>query len=176
MVKLINGQGQLGEALKKAKIEGDWTIYHTWDFENKQDLKIQRNCYRKFVKYVDSHPKEKILFISTLSPESSFYLRFKRLAQVYLEANSKNFKILSICGIIGKGVCLKFREKEIKPFGKMQLISLKKVISCIKEILENPDIKGDYGDTVMYRISGTEIPAELVEELILFGKNGKATQ
>lgn len=169
-MKLINGKGQLGEALKKADIKGDWTIYHTWDFENKKDLEIQRDCYRKFVKYVDTHPKEKIVFISTLSQGESFYTRFKRLAEVYLRANGEG-KIIRICSIIGKGTYQGFRENKLEASGDMEIVTLSYVIEKIIRILNNTE----YTDRE-YEIHGDRIPAHIVKELILFGKNGKATQ
>jgi hypothetical protein len=167
-MKLINGKGQLGEALKKADIKGDWTIYHTWDFENKKDLEIQRDCYRKFVKYVDTHPKEKIVFISTLSQEDTFYSRFKRLAEIYLKANGTNSKIIRICSIIGKGTYQGFRENKLEASGDMEVVTLSYVIEKIMQLLES-----SYTE---HEIHGDRIPAKIVKELILFGKNGKATQ
>lgn len=164
-MKLINGKGQLGEALKGMK--GDWTIYHTWDFINKNDAEIQRKCFMDFINYVNKHQKEKICFISTLSQADTPYTRYKMLAEKYLINVIKDYKIIRICGIIGKGVCDYFRERKIKPHGEMDVTTLRWVVTTIRLFLLSKSKE--------YDIRGTKVPANIVEELILFGKNGKAT-
>ena len=168
MVKLIDGKGQLGEALKKAEIKSDWTIYHTWNFIDKEDEEIQRKCFLDFIDYVVKHPNQKICFISTSSINSNTsYKKYKRLAEIYLQGFSEH-KIIRFCGIIGKGVCQDFRENKIKPYREMKLISLKKAIELIISFLQSED-----KDRTIY---GYEIPADIVNELIQFGKNGKTTE
>lgn len=168
LVKLINGNGQLGEALKKANLEGDWTIYHTWNFEDKTNLEVQRDCYRKFVKYVDTHPKEKICFISTIPRSDTYYSRFKRLAEEYLRRMPGEYKIIRICSIIGKGTYEGFRENKIEAVESMEVITLRDAVRKIKDLLVSR-----YSD---FDVHGDIIPAHIVKELILFGKNGKPTE
>ena len=54
MIKLLNGRGQLGEAisskLKALSRDEDIFIYHTWNVEDKSEV-IQRQELEKFVQF-----------------------------------------------------------------------------------------------------------------------------
>ena len=43
-MRLINGRGQLGEVLSTLDITGDFAIYHTWNFIEKDD-KVLGICF-----------------------------------------------------------------------------------------------------------------------------------
>lgn len=171
MIKLINGRGQLGSVLKglvKKSTAGniDAFIYHTWNFSDKSE-EVQKRCHRKFIDFVDQNQKTKIVFTSTYSQTENPYNYYKQLSEVYLLDNHKRGYVIRLPILIGKGVCEQFREDELEPFGKMELMSLE---NAAKEVLKvtntNSKIKS-------IRATGDIVPARLVKDLILFGKYGK---
>jgi len=158
--KLINGRGQLGEALKKLNIKDNVIIYHTWNFQDKSE-EVQRKCCEDLRKFVDENKDKRIIFISTILDDDSHYARFKRISELFV-ADNQSGSYIRLPTIIGKGVCEKFRDGDIKPFGDMELISLE---DAVKEVLDF--IKSRERTRT---VKGNIIPAKLVKNLILFGK------
>jgi hypothetical protein len=152
-MKLVNGLGQLGEALSKVKCDRDITIYHTWNPFDKTE-EIQKECYDKFKEYVDNHD-EFIVFISTHSKKKNPYVSYKRKAEKYL----KKGIYVRLPILIGKGAFEKFRDNA-PAYGVMEIITIQ---DAVKEIL-----KAETSKTV----KGIKIPAKIVKKLILIGKNG----
>ena len=66
MIELIDGKGQLGEALKEHALKFSYSqkdkikIYHTWDIENKGHI-AQEKEYLKFKDFVDNNRNYKIV-------------------------------------------------------------------------------------------------------------------
>lgn len=171
MIKLINGRGQLGTALEKLikdrnLIKEDIMIYHTWNFLDKSEL-IQKDCYDKFKSFVDDNLDSKIIFISTYLQTDNFYTHYKKLSEEYLLSRQKNGKVVKLPNLVGKGICEKFRNEEVEPFGEMELMTIDSAVKTILDIVDSNSI------IQKYRIKGTLIPAELVQELILYGRDGK---
>lgn len=164
MIKLINARGQLGEQLKKDllkhdRIMEDVYIYHTWNVFDKLKS-VQLEEYKKFTLFVDKYKDKKIIFTSTYSEKENWYNHYKQLSEVYLMANSKKSLVLKIPTIIGKGVCKKMKEKEIEPYGIMELVTLKDVSKKIIELCSyNGCIKN-------FRMNGEFISAKTVYELV----------
>ena len=125
-MRLINGRGQLGEALKAANIKSNWTVYHTWNFIDKRE-DVQRHCLEEFIKYVDKNKNGKIIFISTAIEADNHYFNYKRMAEKYLTENCKNWKIVRLPNILGKGICQRLKEGVI-PYGTIELILMDQVI------------------------------------------------
>jgi hypothetical protein len=165
VIKLINGRGQLGEALKKiiGNENIDAIIYHTWNFQDKSE-EVQRKCFKDLKKFVDENSDSRIIFISTILDDGSPYARFKRISELFI-ADNKNGSYIRLPTMIGKGVCEKFRDGNIEPFGDMELISLE---DAAKEVIEFA--KSDKKEKI---VKGTILPAKLVKNLILFGKGKK---
>ena len=125
MVKLINGRGQLGEALRELiKNDNgvscpDCVIYHTWNIDDPSE-EAQRNEYDKFVKFVEVYKDDTIYFISTKQGREIHYLHYKLKSELYLIENVKNGHIIRIPKLVGKGICADFRDKKIKPFNELE--------------------------------------------------------
>lgn len=171
MIKLINGRGQLGTALEKLiknrnPIRKDVMIYHTWNFLDKSET-TQEDCYHKFKKFVDDNLNSKIIFISTYATAKNPYTFYKRLSEGYLLHEQKNGMVIQLPNLIGKGICEKFRNEEVEPFGMMEVITIEDSAKIILDFtsFESPIQK--------FRVKGTLMPAELVQKLILYGRDGK---
>ena len=130
MITLLNGKGQLGEQLKKdisniKNVESyDAYIYHTWNVLDKTKP-TQVEEYEKFKKFVDSHINDRVIFISTLSENETSYRDYKLLSEKYLLEKCKNSIVVRLPIIIGKGIISDFKNNKRKPYGKMNIISLK---------------------------------------------------
>ncbi|MDD5650156.1 MAG: hypothetical protein PHF86_07050 [Candidatus Nanoarchaeia archaeon] len=173
MIQLINGRGQLGEELKKQLIENDIfndkeaIIYHTWNFLDKSE-KTQKEEYNKFKKYLETVKNTPLVFISTYSQQANPYNYYKQLSEAHLISNYENGYVIKLPVILGKGICQKFKDDEVTPYGEIELITIeraaKSVLSELEEIFYNAKrIKN-------IRINGDLVPAELVYQLIQFGK------
>lgn len=169
MLVLCDGLGQLGTALQKylKTIKREVYVYHKWNFLEKSGP-IQYDCYLDFIKFVDEHPDKEICFISTYSKADDYYVKYKRLAEKYLELFHSNSLCVRLPILIGKGICEKFRNDEAKPFGQMEIMTVEDAAKeVVNAILESKLIgKSDY------RIQGEKISADLVYNLIKWGKNG----
>lgn len=169
MIRLINGRGQLGNALSELISEKDFpenlVIYHTWNFLDKSK-ETQRECYETFKRFVDENGGEKIIFISTYSESRNHYTYFKHMSEEYLSKNNSNGYIIRLPNLVGKGICENLRG-DAKPFGEIELMTIEE---AAKEVLDfaQPD-----QSTRNLRVEGTIIPTKLVKKLILFGSNGK---
>jgi len=173
MIKLIDGKGQLGTALFELLAEDidefsnfDVTIYHTWNFLDKRE-EIQKGYYEDFKKFVDENPGLKMVFISTISFADNPYVLYKQLSESYLLEKNKNGFVIRLPNMIGKGICQRFRTEEIDPFGEFELITIKNAARNVLNIIKS-------GLTVKsFTIKGTPIPATLVKNLVVFGRDGK---
>jgi hypothetical protein len=171
MITLINGRGQIGEALKKiipleevSPLEKIF-IYHTWNISDKSEG-IQRECYRNFVDFVNNHIDKKIIFISTYSQQDNAYNQYKHLSEAYLLSNNLYGRVIRLPTLIGKGVCEKFRVDEAEAFGEMELLSVQE---AAEEVLK---FATSSSHILNFRVFGRIVSANLVKELILFGKYG----
>ncbi len=167
MVKLINGRGQLGDALRELikKDNGvnypDCVIYHTWNIDDSSE-KAQRNEYDKFVKFVDAHKDEKIYFISTKQGREIHYLHYKLKSELYLIENVKNGHIIRIPKLVGKGICADFRDKKIKPFNELE-----DIITSDEAAMEILCLLGS--KYVMNIVAGDLVNKKTIYKLIQFG-------
>ena len=140
MIKLLNGRGQLGDALAE-RVEGlrtalgeDIYIYHTWNIDDKSE-QAQQRCFEDLMAFVSRNSKEKIVFVSTTSNRESYYVHYKQLAEAYLLSHCRNSLVIRLPMIIGKGAVRQLKENAIKPYGTMELISLsnacEQIIKCL---------------------------------------------
>ena len=159
-MKLIDGLGQLGGALSKSKLK-NITIYHKWNVFDKS-VEAQQDSYNEFVRYVDGHKEERIMFISTKTEKEGPYLYWKRAAERYLCQNVNQMCIIRLPIIIGKGACQKFRDENAEPYGMMEIISLEDAVVLITK---NANFAKQ-----MVEIAGCWIPAKVVKQLIIYGK------
>jgi len=154
---IVDGKGQIGEALKGYK--GKVIIYHAWSLDKSE--KVQKKCYDKFIKFVDSTPGE-ICFISTYSNQDDSYVKYKRLAESYLLINQRGY-VVRLPTLMGKGICEDFKKGEVKPFGVMELMTVEDAADKIIYFTTFPD------NPSIIRVAGEKISANLVYNLIKFG-------
>jgi len=174
MIRLINGRGQLGTELKsqleKTGIFADKeaTIYHTWNFLDKIE-ETQKNEYEKFKRFLENDKKaDPLIFISTYSQQNNPYTYYKQLSEVHLLSNHPNGYVIRLPVLIGKGICQKLKDNEVKPYGTIELIGIEKAAKNILSELEG--ILNESQKVRNIRIYGDSVPADLVYELIKFGK------
>ena len=171
VVTLVNGRGQLGDKLYQklknyigAPHLADIAIYHTWKVPWLSDTaefeETQRDEYLKLVEFSKSNPKTKIIFISTNSARGTHYTYFKEQAEAYLLSNHKSSIILKFPLFIGKGVIERIKNKEIEPYGIMEIITLDKVAETIEEYLNYEGLKR------VFTIEGEKIQAKTVAEIL----------
>ena len=160
-MKLINGRGQLGKELSKLNFDIDCTIYHTWNLDDKS-YGAQLEEYENFCHYVDKHPDEKIVFISTVYTHYDEYVRWKMEAELYLWRSMESGQVIRIQSMIGKG---RLYEKCLK---KKELLFGDVVINTIKETAEDIIMNLNSDDRLIV-IPGHEIDVNIVNELIQFG-------
>lgn len=164
MITLLNGRGQIGTELKKQlqyrNIDSNINIYHTWNHKEKSE-NIQKECLKKFESFLSEN--NNICFISTLSQNDNFYVRYKRKAErLFLE--SKKGYIIRLPLIIGNGICEMLKEGLINPFGSIEIISLHDACYEILNIIEFIPS----GEII--EIRGENISAKNINNLIQFGK------
>ena len=164
MIRLVHGKGQLGGALNNIRnsFNNEYSIkkfyiYHTWNVWDKSE-EAQLESYNDFKKFVDSHKEGKIIFISTKTKEDTPYLKYKIKSEDYLDF--KKDLVVRLPNIIGKGVCAKFRDEDVVPYGRMELIRLN---DAAFEIMKNLSLVG------LLVVEGNVIDASIVKELIKFG-------
>jgi hypothetical protein len=168
MITLINGRGQLGEALKR-KVEETFFqenlfIYHTWEIKDKSE-QIQKECYEKFIHFVEKNKDQRILFVSTYSQTDNHYNYYKQLSEAFLLSNTERGSVIRLPTLIGKGICENFKEGISKAYGEMELMSLNDAADAIiSEARSDSRIRN-------IRIYGQKISATLARDLILFGAN-----
>jgi len=174
MIKLVNGRGQLGKALSKELEQTNYTlfrepgygdsedvsIYHTWNVKDKSES-TQSFELKKFIKFVDkSSSDQKIIFISTSSQKESWYVHYKQVAEAYLLTNHSNSLILRFPLFIGHGTLTQLKNKEIRPFGIMELMPIEVASTHIIE-------KINYEGVVKtFSFSGERLIAETAQCLL----------
>tara|TARA_X000001036_G_scaffold133070_1_gene125906 strand:- start:225 stop:746 length:522 start_codon:yes stop_codon:yes gene_type:complete len=170
MIKLINGRGQLGDAMKKhlrnvsfykkikKNLNREVLLYHTWIFEDKSKIK-QKQQFQKFISFIEKNKEKHIVFTSTYSEKENWYNHYKQLAEAFLISNCKSCLVIRIPTIIGKGICEKIKNSEVNVYGKMNLISLDK---AAKEILNLCSYEGLIKSVT---IQGEKIKAKTVKAL-----------
>lgn len=166
MIGLINGRGQLGEALsklvKEKKSDEDAIIYHTWNVWEKEE-EPQRKEFEKFKRFVDENLDNKVVFTSTNSKKETFYTHYKQLSEAYLISNHRRGYVIKLPNLIGKGICEMFREGKAEPSGIMELMTIEGAAREVMRLVDYEGLVRSFG------IEGHKIPATLVKELILFG-------
>jgi len=171
MIKLIDGKGQIGEALtnlinEKQKYQ-DAIIYHTWNFLDKSE-ETQEQCYKKFKTFVDENKDSRIIFTSTYSETDNPYNSYKRLSESYLLDNALNGGVVRLPVLLGKGICQKFKENPgTSTFGEIELMTIEDAAKYILDFSQSEQ------DEKILRVEGSKIPAKIVKDLILFGKKEK---
>ena len=176
MIILKNGRGQLGEALQaylnniKIIPTEDVFIYHTWDMDSdKNNVAAQRECFARFREFVHFNSRKKIFFISTYSSKHNYYNVFKQQCESYLMVNGDQGYSIKLPTLTGKGICDKLKKGTAGPYGEIELMTPKqaarKILSIVEEVLMM-DEKEAISKT--YRLYGTQIPAELVQDLVKY--------
>jgi len=174
MIILKNGRGQLGEALQaylsnlKIIPTEDVFIYHTWDMDSdKNNINAQRECFARFREFVHFNSRKKIFFISTYSSKHNYYNVFKQQCESYLMVNGDQGYSIKLPTLTGKGICDKLKKGTADPYGEIELMTPKqaarKILSIVEEVLMI-----DKKETIRksYRLYGSKVPAELVQELV----------
>lgn len=163
MIKLINGNGQIGSILKKkmhlVNVDRYIYIYHTWNIEDKSE-KNQAKEYEKFINFVNKYKHNRIIFISTTSQKESQYVKYKQLSESFLIENCKDCMILKFPTLIGKGVFYDFKNGTKEPQGDMEIMSLKE---AVEKILEKINYSGVLKS---FYFKGHKIDAKLVYEMV----------
>lgn len=176
MIILKNGRGQLGEELKsqlsnlKIIPTEDVFIYHTWDMESdKNNLNAQRECFARFREFVHFNGKKKIFFISTYSSKHNFYNIFKQQCESYLTLNGDQGYSIKLPTLTGKGICDKLKKDTVRPYGEIELMTSREAAKQILEIIEEV-LTMDKKEPISksYRLYGTKIPADLVQDLVKY--------
>lgn len=164
MIKLINGRGQLGTGLQRLlHIDKNIEIYHTWNFLDKS-LNTQIVEFKKFETYLDITDKsKKVIFISTILNDESFYSIHKKKAEALLQTRH-NSLVIRLPNIIGKGVFQGLRDKTLKPFG---IIKFASITDCLNFIESNLDSTG------IIECPYWTVSAETISELLQFANRYK---
>ena len=163
-IVLCNGRGQLGSALKNLDLWCDRTVYvyHTWNFLNKEQ-EVQQDCYNTFVKFVNEHKSDEIVFISTYSEQDSSYTYYKQLAEAYLLLHVPLSKIIKLPIIIGTGICIDLKTGIKIPYGSLELISptdaAKEIVLIARSLCNRNRV---------FRITGEIVSAKLATYLLTF--------
>jgi len=170
MMVLKNGRGQLGTILadqisKSPYAYGtkDIFIYHTWDIDNKNDEKIQKDCLTKFKLFVDNNKDNKIVFISTYSEQNNLYNLYKQKAEGYLLSNHDHGIVIKLPVLLGRGICQRLKNKKVSPYGDIELMTLQEAAGSIISIAATNGNRNR-----IFRLNGTHIPATLVSALLHF--------
>tara|TARA_Y100000593_G_C4309664_1_gene337723 strand:+ start:590 stop:1132 length:543 start_codon:yes stop_codon:yes gene_type:complete len=168
MIKLINGRGQLGDALKQKleyysdiyeAYEKDIYIYHTWRLETK-DKDEQEIEFDKFKTFVDEHKNDRIIFVSTYSNRDDWYVYHKQLSESYLLVNCPDGLVIKLPTFVGNHCDMfsieKLNNGDVKPYGVMELISLENAVDNVYKFCNynaRPRV---------IRVDGEKISAELL--------------
>lgn len=167
---LLNGRGQVGEALKNklnsiTDIYYDVEVYHTWNFTDKSEATqiIELNKYRDFLEKTHK-PDNKVVFISTKSDDINYYTAYKHKAEKLTE-NLKRYSIIRPPILVGKGITQKLLNNlELKENKRIPIGTIDDLITQIlheatedrNTIVESPH---EY------------ISIKLYKELVLYIKN-----
>jgi len=176
MIKLINGRGQLGEELNNLLKKDSYCfeefkdksvlIYHTWNILDKSK-EPQEKCFEDFKRFADNNFNSRIVFTSTYSQTENYYNFYKQMSEAYLLNNHPDSYVIRLPTLMGKGVFKNFRDNKVKAVGEIELMTIEDAAKKTMDLT----VKGGLIRSI--REKGTIIPASLVKELILFGKNGK---
>tara|TARA_R100000008_G_scaffold64178_1_gene41290 strand:- start:416 stop:922 length:507 start_codon:yes stop_codon:yes gene_type:complete len=165
MITLINGRGQLGEALKEqikeCETEKNVFIYHTWNvWDKKKDS--QKKEFNKFKAFVDKNRNNgRIIFISTYSENDNHYVHYKQKSESYLLLNCEDCLVLRLPSLIGKkGIFQRLKNKECNPYGMIEIMTLHTASKKIMEFI-NYDGLGK-----SFTIVGEKISVTTLNELI----------
>ena len=154
-MRLVNGRGQLGEALARLDVPSDAIVYHTWNCTDKSEA-AQRACYDRFLAFREANPG-RLVFISTSTENDSPYLTYKRKAEPFADG------VVRLPTLIGRGICERMRDDPmVDIWGVMELLS---VTHAALDVVDY--INAERTDVLSVR--GTMVPASLVAELIRFG-------
>jgi len=168
MINLINGRGQIGECLQQyVKLKEyenvDIDIYHTWIFTSKEE-DIQKEEYEKLKRYVKNNTNKPFIFVSTSVVNYNFYYHYKLLSETYILNNTHNGYIIRLPNLIGKGICTRFKNERVDPFGTIELLTIEEATKQIIESISNFNINNR-----VENVLGTKIPATIVYKLLNFG-------
>jgi len=164
-MKLINGRGQLGKALKKyLKLykHVDCIIYHTWNMIDKSEEGQRQSCL-DFMKFVRKNDKKKIVFISTTHPIHCHYMEYKNLSEIFLWNYTNDGVVIRLPSLIGKGKIYDKCKKGIKL--KNGYINIDTIDNAAKTILSLVDSKER-----LNVINGEKVHSDIIQELINVGR------
>ena len=161
-MRLINGRGQLGEALSKYIDDSDWFVYHTWDIVNLENVELQQKEFDKFKEFIDKNKDEKICFISSSYVKDTPYMYNKIKAESYIINNVKDWKIIRPPHYIGKGIFQAFKNGEMA--WDNSLVDVMSMDDVCKEI-----IKCLHDDSKFTYIVGEMVSKTMLCSLIQYG-------
>jgi len=154
-MRLVNGRGQLGEALASLDVPADVIVYHTWNCTDKSEA-AQRACYERFVAFREDNPG-RLVFISTSTENDSPYLTYKRKAEPLADG------VVRLPTLIGRGICERFRDDpETRAWGTIELTAVDAAAMLVAAYLIN-------NGTGVFTMHGARVPAFMVKDLIRFG-------
>ncbi len=135
MITLINGRGQLGEAIKKLpdfdRITENIAIYHTWNFIDKS-MATQMKEVEKLSNYLISGQSyiDKIVFVSTQASEETPYLKAKLAAEKLVSSFSRHC-IVRLPNLIGRGVFEGLKANLLAPHGSINFTTVEKAAKFV---------------------------------------------
>jgi len=165
VIKLLNGNGQLGSILsqkiKSIDFDKDILIYHTWNVWDRGQ-KEQELEYFKFKNFVDENKnKSKIVFISTSSDNNNYYVHYKQKSEAYLILNADDCLVIKFPNLIGKkGIFQRLKNKTAEPYGVIDVLSLEEAADKIIDLLNYE------GLVKSFAISGEKIRASTLNKII----------
>ena len=165
MIKLIDGKGGLGRALKKRLKyykHLDCIIYHTWNLHDKS-IQGQWNEFDKCIKKTCDYKKKKIVFISTLNDNWSSYLKYKYETEKWILGTSEISKVIRIPSIISDMGIFKRCLKNKPTNGKIEISTYDIIAEKILQSIDN--------NKRLEFIHGDMIEASTIYELIKYGSS-----
>jgi hypothetical protein len=164
MIHLINGRGQLGEALARRLrarqvYDIDWDIYHTWNHVDKRK-EVQEKELEKFIEYVDENRDKNIAFISTKHKTADAYFLNKLRAEEYLLTKTNTGKVMRLPYMAGIGICQRIKDGTYLTPGTLEISTL--------DIQAENVLQNLYEPKRLFHFDGDVIDIRLLKELIDF--------
>lgn len=172
MVKLLNGRGQLGDALKielaRRNVVADADIYHTWIHSNK-GADVQLAQIHAFMRYVgasgstsERKTDRRIYFISAIHERFNAYLKEKMWAEIYLWQNTVDGVVIRLPYMLGSGIAERMLAGQSISAGKIEVSTFETMAGRILDIIEAG------GDERMHVLHGEMVDAQLLQAAMRF--------
>jgi hypothetical protein len=166
MVKLVNGRGQLGQALEKAlrsmAVPADVLLYHTWNHMDKSP-ETQAVELSKFEAFVDENSEKRIAFVSAIHEKFNPYGVAKMAAELYLWQHCKLGQVFRLPYLVGKGLAQRIKDGEQYRSGSVEVGTMQwaawNIINSLNSEFDRLKV-----------FHGGFVDASMMQALIEFGK------